>query len=79
MKKLIALVSVGFFAVVVVLGVVVALVVFAPKGQSTLPSGDSSATDQGQYEMLETDQQILERMRVSVSPNMATMIDQNPM
>lgn len=74
MRKLAVMVSAFLVAALVV------LIVFAPKGDGvSSPSRDQVITDVRQSEMLETDQRMLERMRVSVYPNMGTMIDQNPM
>lgn len=74
MKKPAVLVSACIFAVIV------AVIVYAPRGDGVSPpSRDQVVTDLGEFEMLEVDQQMLERMRVSVSPHMGTMIDQNPM
>lgn len=74
MKKSAVLIAMSFFTVVVL------LVAFGPKGDGTSPSVERVVGNRpGQTEMLESDQRMLERMRESVSPNMGSMIEQNPM
>lgn len=72
MKKLAILTSV-FLAVGVL--TVLALIASSPKRSvASPPARDRVVIDQRQSEMTDADQRMLERMRVSVSPNMGTMI-----
>lgn len=74
MRKWAVLVSVSFFVAFV------GLIALAPKGDSVPPpSRDQVVSNLGQTGMLESDQQMLDQMRTTVSPNMKTMIDHNPM
>jgi hypothetical protein len=71
-------VAVGVYVLVVVLAGLGVVVTGLSAGHADAP-GDRGVVDAVRVEMLAADQAMLQRMRISYSPAMATMIASDPM
>jgi len=74
MRRLAVVTSVSFIAALIV------LIAFGATGEGVRqPIENRVTSDLGQLDMLEAVQPMLDRMRVTVSPDVNTMLDQHPM